>query len=87
MRWRGGYNAIKEFGNQYGAISVSGSDDYATFRVYKAPTKKQSEVLGNIRREVQEMHINAYSGVDNFEKAYGPRDYSYVTDLKRFYGI
>ena len=82
------YDAIREFGNRFGAISLHYGQDYANMRIYKSPTKQQMARLAEIRRLVTHMQLNLHGerGQDA-DKMYGKQDFSYVTDIKRFYGI
>jgi hypothetical protein len=82
-----GYEAIREMGERFGGISVSGSSDYASFRMYKSPSEQQMNIIKKIAREVPEMQVNLYLGKREFDHTYKTRtEYNYLVDIRRFYG-
>lgn len=80
-----GYEAIRAFGEQYGAISLHYSNGYTSLRVYKQPTNAQWDRLKDLRRQSEAFQINMYRGRETFDKMYGDKDYSYITDIQRFF--
>lgn len=82
---RESYDAIREFGNRFGAISLHFGNNYATMRIYQAPTDKQINRIKEIKNLVDEMMINLHLGQKDALKMYGKRDHGYVVDLKRFF--
>lgn len=82
---RESYDAIREFGNRFGAISLHFGNNYATMRIYQAPTDKQINRIKEIKNLVDEMMINLHLGQQDALKMYGKRDHGYVVDLKRFF--
>jgi hypothetical protein len=84
---RENYNAIREFGERFGGISLHFGNNYSTMRIYQTPTNMQIKRIKEIKDLVEEMSLNMYSGQEESQKMYGKRDHSYLLDLKRFYGI
>lgn len=82
-----GYEAIREMGERFGGISVSGSADYASFRIYKVPSDKQMNIIKQIAREVPDIQLNMYLGRQSFDHMYHTKvEHNYLVDIRRFYG-
>ncbi|MCK9459739.1 MAG: hypothetical protein M0R80_08880 [Proteobacteria bacterium] len=87
--------AIREFCERFGSMSLHYGNDYANLRIFKMPTRQQIKRIDELHRAVSNLQLGMYrgggesiydNGTGRKDKMYGPKDYNYAIDLRRFFG-